>query len=75
MPQETHSLFGVGLADFENKGLAIRVGVLAPGNALTVWRRRRRRSILPRRRLLALQADAQLAIGKPEVALASVAAG
>jgi predicted ATPase len=30
---------------------------------------------LPRRRLLALQADAQLAIGKPEVALASVAAG
>src|ERR1700722_19326373 len=37
--QETHSQFGVGLADFEDKGLAIRVGVLAPGNALTVWRR------------------------------------
>src|SRR6478735_4906061 len=28
MPQETHSQFGVGLADFEDKGLAIRVGVL-----------------------------------------------
>jgi len=28
MPQETHSQFGVGLADFEDKGLAIRGGVL-----------------------------------------------
>src|SRR6185312_15556262 len=29
MPHETHSQFGVGLADFEDKGLAIRLGVLA----------------------------------------------